>query len=80
MMAIPKTATAHTIAIGERLKLARVDEGVTQKELGKLCGLTEFAISHFECGRRGPSARNLAKLCKALRVSADYILGIHEWE
>jgi hypothetical protein len=33
-------------------------------------------VSHFECGRQLPSCKNLAALAVALRVSADWLLGL----
>jgi transcriptional regulator with XRE-family HTH domain len=33
------------------------------------------AIAHFEGGRRKPSFDNVRALAKALKVSADYLLG-----
>lgn len=55
---------------------ARTINGITQKELADKCGLTPYWISHFECGRRAPNLANFVKLCRALRVSSDYILDL----
>ena len=33
------------------------------------------AIAHFEAGRRKPSFDNVRALAKALKVSADFLLG-----
>ena len=33
------------------------------------------AIAHFEAGRRKPSFDNVRSLARALKVSADYLLG-----
>ncbi len=35
-------------------------------------------ISHYEHGRRAPGAKNLRKLCRALRVSADWLLELED--
>jgi transcriptional regulator with XRE-family HTH domain len=61
--------------IGERLKVALIMRGINQKELADLTGLTESTISHYCRDERG-SFTNLKKLCKALGVSADYLLGL----
>ena len=58
-----------------RLQDARMSQGTTQEELAGVTGLQASAISHFECGRRLPSVRNLLLLCEALEVSADWLLG-----
>jgi transcriptional regulator with XRE-family HTH domain len=59
---------------------ARESHGWTQEELGKRTGLKATAISHFESGRRTPCMGNLIKLCQALRVSADDMLGLTQAE
>lgn len=65
---------ADTIA--NRLRVARDARGLSQAELAERCGLQPSAISHYETGRREPSAANLARLCRALEVSADAILDL----
>lgn len=59
---------------------ARESHGWTQEDLGKRTGLKATAISHFESGRRTPCMGNLIKLCQALRVSADDLLGLTQAE
>jgi transcriptional regulator with XRE-family HTH domain len=49
--------------------------GWSQTELADRTGLQPSAISHFEDGRRVPSAANLLNLSKALATSCDYLLG-----
>lgn len=60
---------------GNRVKESRLAGGWTQHQLAELSGLQESWISHFEVGRRRPSVGNLLKLCDALDVSADFLLG-----
>jgi transcriptional regulator with XRE-family HTH domain len=59
-----------------RLLEAREARGWTQDDLGKRTGLKATAISHFESGRRTPCMGNLIRLCRALNVSADHLLGL----
>lgn len=47
---------------------------MTQATLAEKCDLTAAHISHFECGRRLPNAKNLRALSIALDASADYFL------
>jgi transcriptional regulator with XRE-family HTH domain len=61
--------------IGYRIKESRLLRKLSQEELAQLAGFQTSAISHFETGRRDPSAANLVRLCNALAVSADYLLG-----
>lgn len=59
----------------KKLILFRKDRGMTQVQLAKATGLRQDWISHFECGRRIPTISNLVKICRALDVSADCLIG-----
>lgn len=48
---------------------------MSQAELAKSAGLQPSHVSHFETGRRSPSAENLRALADALGVTTDYLLG-----
>lgn len=58
-----------------RLAEARENVKWTQLDLAKATGLQPAAISHFECGQRLPSLRNIVRLANALRVSLDWLTG-----
>lgn len=58
----------------ERLRTARELRGLSQAELAIRAGLQPSAVSHFEAGRRTPSAENLKKIADALDVTTDYLL------
>jgi transcriptional regulator with XRE-family HTH domain len=73
-----KRGSMKTI-FSERLKAARVLRNVTQMELNKASGIDTSQIANFELGNRKPSFDNLKKLCDALNISADYLLGISEF-
>ena len=60
----------------DRLRAARLDTDVEQKELARLLGITQQQYSLYETGRRRLPAEMLAPLCRALGVSADYLLGL----
>jgi len=62
--------------IGSRLREARQRRDFSAADLAKRSGLVESAISHFECGRREPSADSLRKLARALDITADFLLGL----
>lgn len=51
---------------------------MTQKELAKLSGITESAISHYVKGDRVPRGVNLKKIALALGTTSDYLLGKNE--
>ncbi|OXT01640.1 hypothetical protein B7H23_01320 [Notoacmeibacter marinus] len=68
-----ESTTSSSFAI--RLRKVRDDRALSQSELARLAGLQPSAIAHFEAGRRKPSFDNVRALAKALKISADYLLG-----
>ncbi|RAW92445.1 MULTISPECIES: LexA family protein [unclassified Photorhabdus] len=60
--------------IGERIKLRRKELKLTQRELGKLVGVSNAAISQWEKEDTEPKGDNLLALSSALGYSAAYIL------
>lgn len=63
------------IKFAERLKQVRLKRELNQQELGKLSGMEQSAIAHFEGARRAPSFANVRSLAKALNISSDFLLG-----
>lgn len=59
-----------------RLHEARTRAGYTLAEAAELTGLDMQSIHRYERRRNTPSAVDLARLCKAYGVSADYVLGL----
>lgn len=57
------------------IRETRRKAGLTMKQLGKMVGVSEAAISHYETGRREPDPGMLSSIATALGVSVDYILG-----
>lgn len=64
--------------IGERITHALEKRGMTQKELANKTRLTEVTISRYINNHRVPKATHIITLCKALCVSADWLLGVKE--
>ena len=62
----------------ERLLLARRRADLTQEELAARAGLHKTDVSKMERGRLLPTAPRLRRLCVALGVSADFLLGLVE--
>lgn len=67
----------------ERIKEAREDHErgkLTQKELGKICNITDNAISRYENadqdGGQLPSVGKAAAIAKATGYSLDYLVGL----
>lgn len=54
--------------IKERLKLARVQAGLSQSQVAKMLDVTHSTVSEMEAGRRQLSAEELAQLSKIYDV------------
>lgn len=62
------------MSFSENLKRLRTDRGLTQEQLGALCGFSECNISHFETGNREPVLKSLRKLKEALECDYNELL------
>ena len=60
----------------ERLKIIRLERGLTQKQVGEGIGKNERHYQFYEYGKKEPVVGNLEKLCRCLNVSSDYLLGL----
>ncbi len=60
--------------IGKRIRELRLKKGLTQKELGALCGIAEPNIGKYELGKQNPKYGTLFKIADALNVPYDYLL------
>lgn len=60
--------------LGKNLQKARKAAGITQKDLAKRLEVYQKDISRWENNELTPNALTLAKICKALGVSADMVL------
>ena len=63
---------------GERLKEAMKMRGMNQYELADASLVSAPTISHYVKGKRGIYFDGLVSICKALNVSADYLLGLSD--
>lgn len=60
------------MSIGERIKSARINAGISQEALGRKLGITKMAISKYETGTVTPNSGALIALAKALEVKVEY--------
>lgn len=54
------------MSIGEHIKEIRLSKGLTQKQLGELCGMSESMIRQYELGYRNPKRETIEKIADAL--------------
>lgn len=57
--------------VGRNIRNARLDKGMTQKELGQKIGSRNTAISQYESGNRMPNLFVMSRLATALDMLID---------
>lgn len=62
----------------EKIKNARLQAGLTQKELAKRLGTSQQNIAQYETGKRVPKIETLQKIAKALKVSVNELRSDNE--
>lgn len=63
------------VLTGPKLKAIRALRGVTQEELADRANVTQSAIAQFEAGKREIRTDTLRRICEALDVKVQYIIG-----
>lgn len=61
--------------IGERIKKARIEKGLSQEELGNMIGVSKVSVCGYEKGTRTPTLENLLLLLDILNITPQYVLG-----
>lgn len=61
-----------------RIKEVRKARGMTQAKLASKIGMEQTQYSRYERGENEIKVNVLIDICKALRVSSDYILGLSD--
>ena len=64
--------------IGKNIRFARLQRGLTQKQLGDLCGMADSAIRRYELGRGNPKRETLQRIANALNVTLGYLQGVDD--
>ena len=64
----------QTVGFADRLNEAISDIGMPQKQLAENIGMERKAVSMWVNGYSMPNSLILARICKVLNVSADYLL------
>lgn len=64
------------VQMGHKIKRARKAQRITQTDLSQQIGLSPSFIGQIERGEKAASLETLESICKALNVSADYLLGL----
>lgn len=68
------TTRLDQIKLGERLRKARLDTGLTQARVATMCEMSRSYLSDLENGRALPGLQNLATLGLLYMVPLEYIV------
>lgn len=66
------------MTVAENIKKIRKEKGLTQKQLGEKCKMSESTLRQYELGLRNPKLQTLTKIATALGVSLSDIMGKEE--
>lgn len=61
--------------LGKNLRELRLEQGISQRELGSKLGYCNQTISFWESGSREPDLDSLVQIAKYFQVSTDFLLG-----
>lgn len=62
------------MTIGERIKTARSNAGLTQRALAEKSGMATGTVQQYELGKRQPRIEQLQKIADALDVDINYLV------
>ncbi|MBR1968379.1 MAG: helix-turn-helix transcriptional regulator [Clostridia bacterium] len=68
------------VKFAEKLKNLRLEKGLSQKSVALSLGVSPTCYAGYEQGYREPDLTTLRKLCLFFGTSADYLLGITEFD
>lgn len=57
------------MTIGETIKKIRIERGLTQKQLGELCGIDPGNLRKYESGKIKPKIETIKKIADALETT-----------
>ena len=63
------------MTVGERIRTARKQAGMTQRELADKLEISYVGVSQWESGRRNPKGSTLARIAEVLDVPLAYLQG-----
>ena len=70
-----RSTTKSDIAIGQRIRTARLESKMSQTDLGETMNISFQQIQKYENGKNRVSARDIVLIAKALNKPVDYFVG-----
>lgn len=66
--------------LSDRIKLARIKKGATQKEIAQKCGMADSAIRKYESGKITPKLETLKKIAVALELPESFFMEMQPFQ
>lgn len=63
------------MTIGERIKEARKQKGMTQKQVADKCGMADSNLRAYELGKAKPKIETLQRIADALETHIGHLMG-----
>lgn len=70
-----RSVTKDDVDIGVRIRLRRLELGISQSKLGKALGVTFQQIQKYEQGTSRISGARFSEICRVLQVDPNYLFG-----
>ncbi|WP_052446879.1 helix-turn-helix domain-containing protein [Candidatus Soleaferrea massiliensis] len=64
------------MTFGERLREARLQNGLTQEQLAQQIGVAKSTLTGYEKGNREPDVFKIKRILEVLCLDSDYLLGV----
>lgn len=68
------------MTVGENIRKLRKERGLTQKQLGEMCGIKEANIRKYELDKANPKIETIERIAQALEVPIRAIKENITWE
>ena len=72
-----RSATGEDTDIGMRIRLRRIELGMSQDQLGSALGVSFQQVQKYEKGMNRISGSRFLQICRVLKVDPNYLL---DWE
>lgn len=74
-MHTPRGTVPQDTTLGQKIRIRRVEQGVSQAELGDALGISFQQVQKYEKGVNRVGATRLVEIAKALEVEVNYFYG-----
>lgn len=75
-MDVPRTTRPEQMTMGDRIRMARLEQGLSVAELSRRTGIAKKSIFSIEVNHRAGSIWTLAGIAKELHISLDWMVGL----